>query len=629
MTLKSNLHNRLALVLWGVALLSFVAAGAGLALFQSLTLEHRVRQIMEPYAQLVSVGTDVAVAFEDPVRAQEILDTLRANPQILEADIYLDSGRILASFSRLPNAQPGPVSTRPDGLYLSSDKAELLQGLPKGGRLRLSMRLDQLGEQTQQVLWMFGAGVLVLLAVTFAQLAVLRRTIVRPIASLTEATELVRARADYMHRVPASGTDEVARLGRNFNAMMGAIQEREDDLRRLTLFQRTILDNVAYGIISTTPEGMVTSFNAAAEHLLGYTADEVVGKNTPELWHDPEEVTRYAEQLSEELDETILPGFEVFVARARRNLVEENEWTFICKEGRRIPVNLSVTALRDEEGRITGFVGLGYDLTERKHAEEEIYLLNYELEQRVADRTAQLEVANQELEAFSYSVSHDLRTPLRAIDGFSHILLDNYAGKLDDEGKRLLGVVRENTGRMAQLIDDMLKFSRTGRMELASSRINMEKMARDVFKELQPSDADSKLQLEIEPLPPASGDSAMMHQVFVNLLSNAIKFSRAKETPVIRVGATVKDAETVYFVQDNGVGFNMQYADKLFGVFQRLHSVNEFEGTGIGLAIVKRIITRHGGRVWADGKPNEGATIYFSLPHSSSGKVAQENSDTQ
>lgn len=250
----------------------------------------------------------------------------------------------------------------------------------------------------------------------------------------------------------------------------------------------------------------------------------------------------------------------------------------------------------------------------------EINILNRELEQRVAIRTGELEIANKELEAFSYSVSHDLRTPLRAIDGFSGILLDEYADKLDDEGRRLLNVVRDNTNRMGQLIDDILKFSRTSRLEMSLCKIDMEKLARDVFNEIQAT-AGVNLQLEIEAIPPVTGDSAMMRQVFVNLLTNAVKFSRTRETPRIRLGGFIDGEEAIYYVQDNGVGFDMQYASKLFGVFQRLHGVSEFEGTGIGLAIVKRIVTRHGGRVWAEGKVGEGATIYFAIPNAPAGQM--------
>jgi PAS domain S-box-containing protein len=303
-----------------------------------------------------------------------------------------------------------------------------------------------------------------------------------------------------------------------------------------------------------------------------------------------------------------------------------------------------------QDGKLMALEGFITDITERKLAEEEIRKLNEELEKRVIKRTldlekktaellsnrkelmilvsnlnnkteqltataSRLEIVNKELEAFSYSVSHDLKAPLRALNGYTRILMDDYASNLDEEGRRLLKIIMKNSKRMGNLISDLLSFSKFGRQEMENSEIDMFAMANLVFKELTPESLKNSIKLRIEKIPPAMGDHSMVQQIWVNLISNAVKFTGPREDAIIEIGYIPENRQNTYFIKDNGVGFDMDYSNKLFGVFQRLHSEKEFEGTGVGLAIVQRIIFRMGGRVWAEGKINDGATFYFSLPN--------------
>jgi light-regulated signal transduction histidine kinase (bacteriophytochrome) len=234
-----------------------------------------------------------------------------------------------------------------------------------------------------------------------------------------------------------------------------------------------------------------------------------------------------------------------------------------------------------------------------------------ELESKVRERTAELEAANKELGSFSYSVSHDLRAPLRAIDGYARMLEEDYGAQLDDEGRRLLGAVRGNSARMGHLIDDLLAFSRLGRQAPAKRAVDMTALAREVVEELR---ADSPAAVTLQELPAAHADRTLIRQVWTNLIGNAFKYSAKRAQASIEIGGREEQAENTYWVRDNGAGFDMRYVAKLFGVFQRLHRDDEFPGTGVGLAIVQRVVTRHGGRAWAEGRPGEGACFYFSLP---------------
>jgi light-regulated signal transduction histidine kinase (bacteriophytochrome) len=269
---------------------------------------------------------------------------------------------------------------------------------------------------------------------------------------------------------------------------------------------------------------------------------------------------------------------------------------------------------QDASGAVVRMIGVIQDITEQHDAEVSLRELNATLEQRVADRTARLDFANRELESFSSSISHELRGPLRAVDGYAQMLLEEYAPRLDAEGRRYLDVIGANSQRMGEMIADLLKFSRVGGQEMVPARLDMAELVTSAWHDLTTADQRARIALRVDALPRAVGDGSLIRQVWMHLLSNAEKFTRPITDRAIDVGFREEPGRTVYFVRDNGVGFEAARAARLFAVFQRLHTVGEFEGLGIGLALVQRIVHRHGGTVWAEGAVGAGATFFFALP---------------
>jgi PAS domain S-box-containing protein len=374
--------------------------------------------------------------------------------------------------------------------------------------------------------------------------------------------------------------DDHGRLVERRGVLLDVTERRRarDSLRESEERFQRIFQHSNDGIFVVDPETeRIVEANAKASQMLGYDRAELRGLPLESI--HPDEMHRLR---------TFLDG----VFRAGGGWTEE--LTCLTKGGAKLPTEISAGPVEMEgERRVIAAVR---DVTERRRAERD------------------LRRALEELEAFSYSVSHDLRAPLRAIDGFSRMLLEDHGDRLDDAGRRLIGVVRDSTRRMGDLIDDLLALSRVGRHEMRAVCLDLAELSQAAFDELTAGSHGPGVDLRLQRPLPAMGDPTMLRQVMGNLLANALKYTRPRRRPVIEVGAELVEGETVFHVRDNGVGFDMAYVDKIFGVFERLHRADEFEGSGVGLAIVKRVVERHGGRVWAEAKKGEGATLYFTLP---------------
>jgi PAS domain S-box-containing protein len=359
---------------------------------------------------------------------------------------------------------------------------------------------------------------------------------------------------------------------------------------------RRIVETAQEGIWTVDHESKTTFANARLAEMLGYTIDEVIGVSTATFIHEKDR--ELAHRQGQQRRQGATNQYEL---RLQRKDTSEL-WTL-----------MSVTPLTDDGGQYIGALAMVADITARKQAEEEILKLNAELEQRVIERTAQLRVVNQELEAFSYSVSHDLRAPLRVMDGFSLALLEDYAEHLDTQALDYLNRIRNGAQRMGQLIDSLLKLSQLSRAELRLESINLSEMIRTIGAELEEQYPQRHVELKVQDELVVKADKNLLHAALINLLNNAWKFTSKKPDARVEFGLTENQGKQAYFIRDNGVGFDMAHVKKLFGAFQRLHSATEFEGTGIGLATVGRIFHRHGGEIWAEGVVDEGATFYFTF----------------
>ncbi len=370
---------------------------------------------------------------------------------------------------------------------------------------------------------------------------------------------------------------------------------RENEQRYRALFEYSN-DAVIIGDL----DGNILLANQRTAELTGYTVEELTNMRAQEIIVTPAELRADIERWqSEHGESSTTPLFECNLR---------------CKDGSEILVEISTVLVNDTSGQPQHFQSIARDIRERKRVDLEIRRLNAELEQRVIERTAQLESTNKELEAFSYSVSHDLRAPLRSIDGFSRIIQEDYAPELPEEAHQLFGRVRKSAQYMGHLIDELLKFSRLSRQQLNKQPIEMKVMVDQALQALTSERAERHVEITMGDLPACQGDPTLLLQVWINLLSNAFKFTRTRTVAEIEIGSLVDEqGKWVYYVKDNGIGFDMEHVYKLFGVFQRLHSEAEFEGTGVGLALVQRIIVRHGGRIWAKAARDAGCTIYFTL----------------
>ena len=558
-------------------------------------------------ASLIGQYAAAPLLFGYKEEAAEVLNKLNAIPSIKDACLYSpNSGEVFVSYHKTPDSSFVFPALHSDNAAFCNGHFHIFYSIKYNSNYcgSLYLRIDPediYNKIEKSVLLMFVLLLALIIAVYFISFR-LQRIISLPILKLAEQTAIISQNHDFSVHLTPYGNDEIGILYNQFNNLLLQIlikqKERDKVLEDLqeseTHFRFLFEQNPAIMLIYDLSSLKLVSVNEAFIHHYGYQQEEILNMKLTDLYPENEK------------------GAIIELIKTLKGLAYTGEWHHVKKDGTIINIETHSHSYIAENNAVR--IAVINDITARKKVEEEILTLNAELENRVKERTAQLEASNKELEAFSYSVSHDLRAPLRHVNGYLELLSKRGVQQLDEKSKHYMQSILEAATQMGILIDDLLNFSRAGRMELKLDKVDMNRPIKDALNILEQDTKNRKIEWKIAQMPEVMADYAIMRQVWTNLIGNAVKYSRKRELALIEVGYTEDTQEYIFYVRDNGAGFNMNYAQKLFGVFQRLHSTEDFEGTGIGLANVRQFIKKHNGRTWAEGEIDKGATFYFSLP---------------
>jgi signal transduction histidine kinase/HAMP domain-containing protein len=599
------IRRKVAVLIVATSAIALLLTSAAFMVFEWSTFRGAALSNLTTLSRIVAENSTAALRFNNEDDAREMLASLRAEKDIIAAALFDAQGRRIAAYATQQSQPPRTLTSVPTrGYVFTSTQLEVYEPIVQETRQFGTLFIRSSLAAMYRRFLLYGVIVLTILGtaslVAFALSSRLQQRITAPIQELARTAHAISEQGDYSRRASRYGNDELGALTDAFNRMLDEIKEREQRLSASEERLRVALGAADMGTWRYYPERRESMIDENYRRIYGLpagngtaNAGELLSRIFPD---DRERIRTALEQLI--VDPTAQYALDY------RVLAPDGKVRWVRDRGR---------VVRRADDSIDYITGALVDITERKQAEEEIYRLNRDLEQRVIERTAQLEQSNRELEAFTYSVSHDLRGPLRHMSGYAEIVHDDPASKLSDEARTCLGRISGAATRLSRLVDSLLNLGRVGRQELVLQRIRLDDLVTAALRELESETKNRRVEWHRQRLPIVDCDPSLMHIVFVNLISNALKYSRPRDVAIIHIGMQVENGETAVLVRDNGVGFDPRFQAKLFGVFERLHSATAFEGTGIGLATVDRIIKKHGGRIWAKSAVDEGATFFFTL----------------